>query len=93
MPKDKNGDLKIVGLKKIAGDSKYLNPYDCGYIQINYDTAVGEAWGDYHYSLGGNWWTDYHDPDIVNGGTRSRPQTMKELRSLITESVNMLEVP
>lgn len=75
--------LKIKGLKKIAGESKGLNPYDHGYLQVNYDMETGEAWTDYHYSIGSNSWSEYHDEDILTCGYISSPHTMEQIREMI----------
>ena len=48
-------NLKIKGIKKIAGESKGLEGYYSGhYLQLNYDKKTGEAWTDEHVSFGQN---------------------------------------
>lgn len=79
--------MKIKGLKKISGESKKLNGfYNPEYLQLNYNTATGEAWTDFHYSIGHNSWTKYDEPTIINCGTIHRPTTMKELAQMIEDA-------
>ena len=80
--------LKITGLRKIAGESKSLPGYYSGqYIQINYNAATGEAWGDYHVSLGYNAWSVYDDPDIIVCGRIDVPCTMQDVADKIYRHV------
>lgn len=82
------GNLKIKGLKKIAGESKGLEGYYSGYyLQLNYDKETGEAWTDEHVSFGQNSWTEYKDSSIINCGNISEPMTMKEIRAMIERKV------
>lgn len=81
--------LKMTGLKKISGDSKNLGGYYSGeYIQISYDKSIGCVYADYHYSLGHNSWTVYHDSDIVSVGNISAPATMQEIADMIYTAVS-----
>ena len=81
-------NLKIKGLRAIAGASKDLHGYYSGYyLQVNYNRATGEAWYDEHVSLGQNSWTQYDDRDIVNCGNISEPMTMAGLRDIIEQAV------
>lgn len=85
--------LKITGLRKIASDSKNLTDYYSGhYIQINYDLTTGEAWGDYHYSLGQNSFSVYHDQNIVVCGNISTPHTMQQIADLIYRSAEWRKI-
>ena len=85
--------LKIKGLKKIAGETKGLKGYYSGeYLQLNYDAKTGEAWTDYHYSLGQNSWCQYHDKNILRCGNISRPKTMKEIRVMIEQKMLEREI-
>lgn len=85
-------DMVIKGLKKIAGESKWLKGYYSGeYLQINYDKSTGEAWSDYHYSLGQNEWSHYHDNNIINCGNIADPVSMADLREFITRAVALSE--
>ena len=73
-------ELKLKGLKKLSSETKNLSGYYSGkYIQVNYDPKTNEIWGDYHYSLGHNTWTVYHDENIINCGNVYEPCTMKYL--------------
>lgn len=80
--------LKIKGIKKIAVESKNLGGYYSGqYLQVNYDRITGEAWTDFHYSLGQNSWSEYHSSNIINCGNISEPVTMAQVREIIEQAV------
>lgn len=80
--------IKLKGLKKLCSDTKNLSGYYSGeYLQINYEITTGEVWGNYHYSLGQNSWSEYHDKNIINCGNVSNPHTMKELVEIINEAL------
>lgn len=82
--------MKIKGLKRIAGDSKFLNGYYSGrYIQVNYDRETGYAWGDFFHSLGQNSWNVYHSPDVIRVGNICEPTSMEELRRLVADAVDL----
>ncbi len=81
--------MKIKGLKRIAGESKKLSGYYAPeYLQLNYNTTTGEAWTDYHYSIGHNSWTEYNEPEILNCGNITEPKTQKELAEMIQRKEN-----
>lgn len=81
-------NLKIKGLKAIAGASKDLQGYYSGrYLQVNYNRSTGKAWYNEHVSLGQNNWTKYDDRDIINCGNVSEPVTMAQLREMIEQAV------
>ena len=78
--------IKMTGLKKAAGATKGLNGYCSGeYIQVSYDTATGQVLADYHYNLGQNSWTQYHDPSVITIGNLSEPTTMRGIRAMILD--------
>lgn len=79
--------MKIKGLKKIAGESKHIGKYDPEYLQLNYDKTTGEAWTDYHYSIGCNSWCEYHDKNIVNCGYITEQKTMIEIAEMIHNAI------
>lgn len=84
-------NLKIKGIKKIAGESKNLGGYYSGeYLQLNYDTKTGEAWTDYHTSFGQNSWTEYNNSTIINCGNICNPITMEEIREMIKDKLEMI---
>ena len=81
------------GLKKLAGETKNLKGYYSGeYIEIFYDEKTKEVWGKYHYSLGQNEWTEYHDKNIIKITTTSDPMTMEEIKEKIEEKLNNKEI-
>ena len=80
--------MKIKGLKKIAGESKKLTGfYSPEYLQLNYDRTTGEAWSDYHYSIGHNSRTEYHDNNILNCGIITERKTQLELAEMIHNAI------
>ena len=80
--------MKVKGLKKISGESKKLNGfYNPEYLQLNYNTATGEAWADYHYSIGHNSWTEYKEPEIINCGNITEKKTQVELAAMIHDAI------
>lgn len=83
-------NIKIKGIKKIAGESKNLQGYYSGqYLQLNYDTKTGEAWTNHHTSFGQNSWTEYDGNSIINCGNICEPITMEEIREMIIEKLEM----
>ena len=80
--------MKIKGLKKVSGESKKLSGhYSPEYLQLNYNTKTGEAWINYHYSIGHNSWTEYHEPEIITCGNITEPKTQKELAAMIHDAI------
>lgn len=83
-----NKEMKIKGLKKVAGESKCLQGYYSGrYLQLNYDRKTGEIWTDEHISLGQNSWTEYHDSNILVCGNICKPVTMQEIRQMVENAI------
>lgn len=81
-------DVKITGLKKVAGETKSLEGYFSGkYLQLNYDKSTGKVWTDFFYSLGQNNWTEYHDSNIINCGNISEPMTMVQIREMVVNAL------
>ena len=84
--------LKMTGLRKAAGETKGLTDYYSGhYVQVNYDKATGEVFTNYHYSLGQNSWSEYHDPDVIVCGNVSSPMTMQRIADMIRRNVDEIE--
>jgi len=80
--------MKITGIKAVCSETEQLKGYYNGhYVQINYNLRTGETWGDYHYSLGQNSWTVYHDPDIITVCNAEEPMTMDEICIVIKDAV------
>lgn len=81
--------MKIKGLKKIATDTLILSDfYAPEYLQLNYDISTGEAWTDFHYSLGHNSWTNYHDSKIINCGIITNPMSVREISKMIENLIS-----
>lgn len=88
-----NQELKITGLKSIAGESKNLHGiYSGEYLQINFNLSTHEAWSDYHYALGHTSSTLYDDKDIINCGNIYEPASMATIRELIENAVTKWEL-
>lgn len=79
--------LKMTGLKKTSGETKDFGFYSGKYFEIFYDRDSGDIWPVFQYSLGQNWWTEYHDPSIVKICNTSRHMTMQEIADLIFDKV------
>ena len=81
--------LKMHGLKSASGDTRDYGR-NC-YIQISYNTRTGEVLTDYHCSIGGNSWTEYHDSDIIRIGNTSRHMTMQEIADRIADECEWMQ--
>lgn len=80
--------MKINGLRKASSETKGLTGYYSGhYVQISYDKSTGDILTDYHYNLGQNSWTQYHDPNIIIVCNASEPMTMKEIKQEIENAI------
>lgn len=81
-------NLPMHGLRKASGETKDLTGYYSGhYVQISYDTQSGDVITDYHYSLGQNSWTEYHDTNIITICNASEPMTMQEIADAIANKI------
>ena len=85
MAKINKHGLKMIGLKKVAGETKKLNYDNTKYLQLNYDKKDGEVWTDYFWSIGQNSWNEYNSPNIITIANLSEPHTMQEIADLIAE--------
>ena len=72
--------IKIVGLKKVAGETKLLNGRYS--LALFYDMNTGKIWTVAHV---GNAYSVYDDPAIVPICFLHSPTTMKSLRRIIGE--------
>jgi hypothetical protein len=80
--------LKMIGLRKVAGESKSTKGYYDGYyIQLNYNISTGELLTSEHWSLGQNSWSKYNDRDIIFICNISNPMTMQEIADTIARVV------
>lgn len=79
--------LKMRGLKAASGETRNYGYYSGHYVQISYDTDTGDVLADYHYSLGQNSWTRYHDPAIISVATTSDHMTMQAIADAIAKAV------
>lgn len=78
---------KMHGLKAASGETKNYGYYSGHYVQISYDTDTGDILTDYHYSLGQNSWTRYHDPAIITVATTAHHMTMQEIADAIVDAI------
>ena len=79
---DRHG-LKMVGLRKIAVDSKRLE-WSGNSFQIVYDIETGECWYKEHV---GNSYTVYDDDDIITAGYIRYPVTMQYVADMIADAI------
>ena len=79
--------LKMHGLKAASGETRNYGYYSGHYVQISYDTNTGDVLTDYHYSLGQNSWTRYHDPAIITVATTADHMTMRAIADAIARAV------
>lgn len=87
MEKVNKHGLKMRGLKAASGETRNYGYYSGHYVQISYDTDTGDVLADYHYSLGQNSWTRYHDPAIITIATTADHMTMQQIADAITRAV------
>ena len=83
--------MKIMGLKKARGETRNYGDYSDCYDEVFYNRASGEVWTVYQVSLGGNSWTEYHDPDIIKICNAYHHMTMQQLDDAIHTRVAELE--
>jgi len=79
--------LTIKGLKKASSETEDYGSYSGRYNEIFYDRATGEVWTVFQYSLQQNFWTEYHDPDIIKIGNTTSHLTMQQLADMIAEKI------
>lgn len=82
-------ELKITGVKEIAGNSKKLENVSI-VLEVFYDRESGRAWCFEHVNR--NSWTVYEDrPNYIACGYIEEPVTMKEVREMIEDNVAMYD--
>lgn len=76
-------------LRKVAEETKdkRLSRFSPEYYQLNFDMSTGELWTDFHYSLGANEHTFYHDGNIIFCGNLRRKHSAAELTYLVDQAV------
>ena len=80
--------LKMIGLRKVAGESKSTKGYYDGYyIQISYNIITGEIHVNEHWNLGHRDYVVYHNPNIINVGNICTPHTMQDIADKIYDAV------
>lgn len=83
---------KMVGLKKVAGQTKGLRGYYSGeHLELFFNRNSGEVWTKYQVSIGQNSFTVYDSEEIVKIGNLARPYTMQEIADLINQNVECLK--
>lgn len=81
--------IKMHGLRQACSETKGLHGYYSGeYVQISYDKNTGDILTNYHYSIGQNSWTQYHNPSIITLCNICSPMTMQGIADLIHEKLN-----
>lgn len=71
--------LKIIGLKKAAGDTQ-RNARGMVY-RIYYDKSSGEVWTNYYHSP--NSWTQYPGDNVICVSCSTWPRTMQQIADAI----------
>lgn len=79
--------LKIKGLRKASGETCNYGECSGMYDEIFYDRATGEVWTVFQCSLGQQWWTRYHDENVLKVGNTQRHMTMQEIADAVYEAV------
>ena len=80
---DKHG-LKIVGVKKVSGETKWLYPY-CGcHYQVNYDLSTGEVWCTL---LTNNNYIVYYNDNNIGVCNAMKPMTMQDVADAVDQAV------
>jgi hypothetical protein len=80
--------LEIKNLKKVCSETKALSEpgyMPCYYLELFYDTSDKTTWTVLQTNP--NWWTEYHDKDIIKVALLAHPKTMQELREMIENAV------
>lgn len=74
---------KIVGIKRIAGESKELKGrYGRACLQVVLNRVTGRAWSVYHADM--HSYVEYENPDIVTCGYLYEPATMSEVKDVLS---------
>lgn len=80
--------LKMVGLKKASGSTENYGYYSPAYNELFYDKSDGKVWTVYQYSIGHNWYTVYHDDNIIKICNTSSHMTMQQIADAIYNTIN-----
>lgn len=83
--------MKMTGLKKASGETKNYGYYSDKYVELFYDRGTGEVWTVFQCSLGHNFWTQYHDPEIIKICNASEHMTMQQIADAIHQKVTEIE--
>lgn len=89
MKKINKHGLTMRGLKAASGETKDYGYCSGHYVQISYDTVTGDIMTDYHYSLGQNSWTSYHNPAIITIATTADHMTMQDIADAIARALEV----
>lgn len=74
-------------ISEIAEADDGRHGYSSGYVQVNYNMKTRECWGDYHYCVGRNDWSEYSSPDIITVGKYQGRITRKALAADISLAI------
>ena len=78
--------IKIKGLRKASGHTENYTDRNM-YDELFFDRSTGDVWAVFHCSIGHNWWTEYHDPDIIKIGSTVRHLTMQEIADMVYDAM------
>ena len=73
-----------------VGDKSKLQTFE-ERLQLNYDKSTGEVFTNYHYSLGQNSWSEYHDPNVKFICNLSSPCTMQQIADHIYNKLEFMK--
>ena len=85
--------LKMTGLKKASGATCNYGDYSPKYDQIFYDRFTGEVWTVFHWSIGGNSWTEYDDEEVIWICDARHHMTMQRIADEIAWRIDELAHP
>lgn len=79
--------LKMVGLRKAAGDTQRNVPRMV--YRIYYDRSSGEVWTNYYHSP--NSWTEYSNDAVICVSCSTFPRTMQQVADAIAQRIAELK--
>lgn len=83
---------KMTGLRSVCSLTKGLRGYYSDqYVELFYDRATGEVWGNFQVSLGHNWYTVYDNADVIKCGNLCDSMTMQQIADVIADNMYMIE--
>lgn len=75
-------------LRQVSRDTKDWGYYSPEYCEVFYDKKTDELFTVYHYSIGCNEWTEFHNPDVIRVVVAHRHYSMQEIADMVDECLN-----